>query len=51
LPSNAHCEEKLHGNSLIARAEAHALVALMRQFQSGHVDVDTEAGSLTRTPR
>src|SRR4051812_21708138 len=36
--------EKLHGNGVIARSPAHALVALMRQINLAHVDLDTEAG-------
>ena len=40
--------EKLHGNGAHRARQAQLLIALMRQFQSGSVDVDTEAGSFTR---
>ena len=43
--------EKRHGQSVIARTEGHAPWSVIRQFNLGHVDVDTEVSRRMRTLR
>jgi hypothetical protein len=41
----------LHGNRVVARAESHAIVTPVRQFNLCHVDFNTQTGPVWNSDR